>query len=206
MNKKRQYLLIIFLLIISTNANAFSLGSFFGGSSSNSAGTNGNPYELVIGGATRNDDTSSKYYKFISLVDQNITVHITNNDDWGDTSLALKLYNLNDDGSCDTSSELAHKDATDDNFNWITPVNGGKEYCLYVDDESSWKSSTYDINLTGNATLKTTIADASAHENDNNITFIVEKQGNIIMIKLCYESLLVLDLNNGLKLNPENMN
>ncbi len=170
---------IIMILLLLSSGNLFAF--FWNDDGSSSDGTSENPYELAIDGDKRDDDSPTSYYKFVSLAEQNVTVHIADHKvcimsacSATDRDLKITLYHLNDDGSCDTSSVIDTKTESG-NFDWSFGVDGGKSYCLetFEDLEMMDTASKYDINLTGDAVLKAGISDASKNEDDSPMEFIV---------------------------------
>ena len=166
---KRVFLSVFFSCFLALDAHAFFF--FLGGGSSGNDGSASKPYELIIDGDKRNDDKTSNYYSFYSSVPQSVTVNISDHSGW-DPSIGLRLYPLNDDGSCNTSTEIASKSRTDRDFTWDISTEGGKFYCLYAYD-SSWGSAWYDIRLTSTTPLKAAVSDSSEYENNSPLTFSV---------------------------------
>jgi len=175
------------LIILLTTKALFAFPIIGGGTTSeNDDGSQTSPYQLVIDGDKRDNDDPTKYYKFTSLVNQKVTVHITDHDENTESCLPyggcstikheveLKLHPLNDDQSCNTDVILSSNPSEDGEFTWDVDVNAMNSYCLEViDDSSIGASNTYDIQLTGDAPLEAGISDASANESNGPLEFTV---------------------------------
>ena len=163
------------LLALLFSFNLYAFGFSFGGDSGSNDGSSNEPYELVVNGDKRSNDDPTKYYSLYSSVNQDITVHITNHSSSNSSkNLTLTLYDRLNSGECGNTS-FGSSSPTNGVFDWTFSANGGRNYCLKVDGESSsWTSNRkYDIKLTAAATpLKVGVSDASAIETDSSIDFI----------------------------------
>ena len=188
---------IFFILIVMVaNLNAFL---FFDDNSDNDGSSATSPKNIVIDGEKINDDSPTKYYSFYSSIKQNITVNITDHDETSsycssdscNKNLTLTLYNLNDDGSCNTSTSIGSY-TQDGEFNWNFSTNAVTNYCLEVKGNSSSMTfnNDYDINLTSDAQLEVGIADSSKKEDDSPMTFIIaltKASSNDVVINYTFE-------------------
>ena len=175
---------ISIFLILFLSINAWAWGT---GGSTSTDGTSTKPYELVIGGDKRVGDDPEKYYSFVSLIAQKVTIYITEHDtssSWSNKDLTLKLHPQEDDGSC-SSTTLQTSPTQDGEFNWDINVNATK-YCLSVSGNGD-----YTIQLDGDAQRKVGINDAQANEADGTISFIVAltkaSQENDITVNYSFE-------------------
>jgi len=156
-----------------------------GGDSSCTAGAKECPIELVLDGDRADNQNPDKYYYFVvpkaqtvssNIFDHNKTKSTTRCDRSGchtykiPYELSLKLYYQDSNGTCDTSTELAHIDDQTNSFSLSYDAMGGKAYCVLADGDSN---DQYDINVTGNANLEAGISDASAKENAGPIKFTI---------------------------------
>jgi hypothetical protein len=146
------------------------------GSSDSDSGSSEAPKSIVIDGDALEEQSETQYYKFYSTVNQNITSHITEHENGtfrNNKRLRFRFRYMNGDGTCgdviDDSSEI------EENGNWTFTAEGGKNYCIEVEEESDWSKASHDytINLTSDAALEVGISDASKREDDSPMTFVV---------------------------------